>query len=510
MNVGLSKRWNTWTPRLVMFVVCLMTTVAWADLQGKVQVILQSMDLRQTEMSLIAIDLTDQKKLLSINPDTALIPASNMKLVTTAAALDYLGPEHVFRTTLNLVEDDTADADASKETRPSILVVGDGDPAFGDPGLLADHGLTVEQVLEQWVAAIKKTGHQHFGTLYVDDRVFDRDFVHESWPKKQLNRWYCAQVAGINFHTNCLDVLPSPSRYRGAAPAVEIQPHVSFIQTENRARTGPDDTFWISRRLNSNQITFHGIVKHARSKPVHVTFHDPPIFFGKLLRERLTAQGIRVGDVKRVSESQTFSDIRPLHVFQTTMPLILARVNQDSQNMYAEALFKRVGYEATGAPGSWINGAAAIRQMLRQRLGASAVAVHVADGSGLSRNNRIASRHIAALLESMYRDTELWPLYRSSLAKAGETGSLEDRLEDVPCDVYGKTGFINAVSSLSGYVLVPDPINPDLAPERVIVFSLLFNDYRPPISTSHIRRLQNRIVRELAEYAVEQSTQPAP
>lgn len=507
MNIG-SLNLRNYRPcaASVAVVVAVMTTMLHADVQSNVQVVLKSMDLRQTEISLIAVDLTDQQKLLSINPDAALIPASNMKLITSAAALDFLGPDHVFRTTLNLIDI----PDEQKPSLPSILVVGDGDPAFGDPGLLAEHGLTVEQVLEQWVAAIVKTGYKHFETLYLDDRVFDREFVHETWPENQLNRWYCAEVAGINFHTNCLDVLPSPSPYRGAAPFVEIQPKADFIQTENRARTGSEDTFWISRRLNSNQFTFHGVVKHARDKPVHVTFHDPPVFFGNLLRERLATHGIRIDRVRRVEESQTFTNVRPLHVFQTTMPLILARVNQDSQNMYAEALFKRVGYEATGAPGSWINGAAAVRQMLRQRLGATAVAVRVADGSGLSRNNRIASRHIAALLESMYRDTKLWPLYRTSLAKAGETGSLEDRLEDLPCEVFGKTGYINAVSCLSGYVIVPNNQSPDSGPDRVIAFSLMFNHYKHPISTSHIKRLQNRIVRELATYAVEQSSQPVP
>lgn len=492
-------------------VVLLASLAATADVQSDVQSALRSAKLGNTEMSLIAIDLTDQKVLLNVNADVPLIPASNMKLLTAAAALDVLGPDYTFKTKLELIPAEPAKVPGETDdvSLPSLLVVGDGDPAFGDPGLLSEHNLNVEQIIEQWVAVIVKTGANHFETLYIDDRVFDQDFVHDTWPKDQLNRWYCAEVAGINFHTNCLDLLPSPAPFRGAAPTVEIHPNVGFIEIDNRARTGPKDTFWISRRHDANDFVFHGSVKHVHTKPVHVTFHDPPMFFGRLLQERLAAHGIRVDRVQRVAAGETFPTAVPLHVFQTTMPIILERVNQDSQNMYAESLFKRIGHEVTGQPGSWLNGEEAVRSLLRTRVGMNANTAKIADGSGMSRSNRVASRHLATLLESVYGDDERWPVYRNSLAKAGASGTLANRLADLPYDIYGKTGYINAVSSLSGYLIVPGR-NDDDEPQRVIAFSLLFNNYRHPIYTGHIKNMQDRIVRELAEYAQERTQQPVP
>src|SRR5690606_33014258 len=132
--------------------------------------------------------------LAALEPDKPMIPASNMKVVTTAAALDVLGPEFVFRTEL-LLQD-------ARGGLPELIVKGDGDPAFGDPILMSQHGLQVEQLLTSWADAIANTGHKRFARLVVDDRVFDEDLSHDEWPRPDLVKGYGAQVAGLNFYTN--------------------------------------------------------------------------------------------------------------------------------------------------------------------------------------------------------------------------------------------------------------------------------------------------------------------
>jgi len=127
---------------------------------------------------------------------------------------------------------------------------------------------------------------RRFGRLVVDDRVFAaQQWVHPSWPEDQLVRWYCAQVAGLNFYLNCVDVLPEPTR-PGAAARVRTYPPGPFYETLNRARTGDRDFFVLDRRLGTNELIFRGTVKHRRSAPFQVTVHDPPMFFaddGRLL-----------------------------------------------------------------------------------------------------------------------------------------------------------------------------------------------------------------------------------
>ncbi|MEL7087138.1 MAG: D-alanyl-D-alanine carboxypeptidase, partial [Planctomycetota bacterium] len=147
---------------------------------------------------------------------------------------------------------------------PSLLVRGSGDPAFGDPGLLASAGLYLDDLIDLWVTAVKDTGHTRFETLYLDDRAFDRVFVHPSWPQGQLHRYSYAQVAGLNFYENLLAVLPVPAENFGQAPTVQVEPYFSSLRTTNRATTGDADLFDIQRPAGGNRFIFTGSVRNRR------------------------------------------------------------------------------------------------------------------------------------------------------------------------------------------------------------------------------------------------------
>ncbi|MEX1015202.1 MAG: D-alanyl-D-alanine carboxypeptidase/D-alanyl-D-alanine-endopeptidase [Phycisphaeraceae bacterium] len=469
--------------------------VSAIEVESRLREMIRSGDLRQTHVSAMVVDLDSGAVLAAIDPDEPMIPASNMKLLTTAAALDVLGTEFVFRTTLARFT-----PEKGAPSRPSLLIQGDGDPAFGDPVLLGQHAppLVVEDLLDHWVDAVKATGQTHFDTLLVDDRIFDRQFHHPDWPEDQLiNRW-CAQVAGVNFYQNVIDVIATPANRAGASPRIEIFPPAPFLETRNRARTGDSDAFWISRLPETNQYTFHGTVRSRPQGGVQVTVHDPPIHFAHVLKARLAAAGITIDRVARAADDQVLPESQPLHAVQTTLPLVLTRVNQDSQNMFAEALVKRMGRAMTGEPGSWDNGAAAMRFALRRRLGTSAASVSIADGSGMSRENRVTTRLIVDLLRSMHEDddAEKAELFRGSLSRAGETGTLRRRMGDLDAEIVAKTGYLRGVSALSGYVRIPTS---EGEPPRTIAFSFLFNGFAPPLHNHHMQRLQNSMVETIEQ-----------
>ncbi len=123
--------------------------------------------------------------LYSRNGETPLIPASNMKLLTTGADLRVLGPDHHFETRLGWDGD-------------RVVVIGDGDPGLGDPALLDlnEPPQTVDGMLDTIAAALAAAGPKNASGIVIDDRVFDRQRVHPEWPTDQLNRWYCAEVGG--------------------------------------------------------------------------------------------------------------------------------------------------------------------------------------------------------------------------------------------------------------------------------------------------------------------------
>ncbi|MCC7205275.1 MAG: D-alanyl-D-alanine carboxypeptidase/D-alanyl-D-alanine-endopeptidase [Phycisphaeraceae bacterium] len=558
--------WTRWRDVAVSGLALLVAGTALGGLQSEVRGFLAKQDLRQTKVGLYFQDLETGEELARSDPDQLMMPASNMKLVTTAAALQVLGPDYLFRTELRVIDGaeleqvqsaaaaaeaamGTASTDASMPTtttsnktvdnRPILVVHGGGDPAFGDPDVLEQFDKDTDWLLEVWVKAVRDAGLTGVSRLVIDDNIFDHEFVHTSWPKDQLDKWYCAQVSGLNFHENCVYLFLAPTR-PGESPEVRILPQMTGLVAVNQARTGRSDTFGVGRQPGTNDFVVRGEVKNRNREPVAVTVHDPAMFFGQVLADRLRRAGIDVGVVEREEESSPLPQGRVLHAFQTTMPLVLARANKDSRNLYAEALVKRMGQQLTGTPGSWANGAAAVRMFLTENLGAGAAAAQVADGSGLSRDDRVTARMLVQILDKMYRDPERGPLFIRSLSVAGEDGTLERRRllsEKMPALVLAKSGYIRGVTNLSGYLVIPPPapVDAQASPTsaeanagtqaateptedvmdqvrggRVVAFSMLFNDYQPPIQHYTVKEIQDKLLRLVAEKLVrEQSPPPA-
>jgi len=323
--------------------------------------------------------------------------------------------------------------------------------------------------------------------------------VHEDWPKDQLIRHYCAQVAGLNFHENLLHVMPVPAEQTGQAASIKLYPDVPFMEKTNRVVTSGQGIFVMDRKLGSNQLIFRGAVGAKPSEPYKLTFHDPPMVFGQVLARELEQRGIEPGAVARPADQAELPEGETLAVTTTTLPLVLQRTNQQSENMFAEALLKRLGRHVTGRRGNWDNGAAAVRLFLRQTLGTASASVQVADGSGMSRANRVTPRLLVKLLDTLHRDRELGPIYRKSLARAGEEGTLDDRMGELVSEVHGKSGYLDRVSTLSGYLVAPQ----SEGGKKTIAFSLLFNDFSAPVNNYDLKQLQNSLVELLDRHYAE-------
>jgi D-alanyl-D-alanine carboxypeptidase/D-alanyl-D-alanine-endopeptidase (penicillin-binding protein 4) len=388
----------------------------------------------------------------------------------------------------------------SPDPAGAVLVVhGDGDPSFGDAKLLAKSGLDVEKLLALWVKAVQSAGVTKVARLVIDDRVFEQEpRTHPTWPSAQLNSWYCAQVSGLDFCDNCFDIYASGSA-AGTPARIEIVPAAPFLTVVNHAVTGGAGGFLVNRKSGGNDLQISGgVAPHSKSPDaVSLTMHDPAMVFGQVLADRLTRAGIAVAIVARAEEAHELPAGKLLHRIQTPLPVVLARCLKDSQNLFAESLCKRTGYAVSGgAPGSWENGAKAVTDFLVKSAGVKPGSVTIVDGSGMSRDDRLTARCLVQALTAMDRDDRLATIYRDSLSVAGQDGTLERRLHDLRGQVYGKTGYINGVSSLSGYLVVPAH---ESAKERVIAFSFLFNEVG---DLSAVKALEDHLVRVLdADFA---------
>lgn len=468
-----------------------LAAAAHADLDDDVRLLVRTADLRGAAIGVTVIDGGTGVVLADVEGDRPLIPASNMKLLTTGTALHVLGPGFRFETRFRLDED-------------RLWIVGDGDPGFGDPDLLAEMrvgdrpGLTAEEFLALLLDPIAAAAPPTLAEIIVDDRLFDVELAHPTWPRDQLNKRYCAEVSGINFHGNVLHFWPSKN---GAAPSLDAwEPRSGHVVIRNRGTcaTGPDasNTGWFARKEAANEITFFGNVKHDYRVPVAVTMHDPAIFLGNVVAERLADRGIPTRAVRRAGDGDglpTGAIVAPL--IHTPIATAILRCNRDSENLYAEALLKRLAYAATGRPGSWFDGASVVRHVVRERLDDAQLIsdLYVADGSGLSRENRVPPALLARWLYSFHADDRAGRILEESLALGGTNGTLarrpglaSDRLDGAI--VRAKSGYIDGVSCLSGYVI---------AGGQTACFSVMVNDLKVP--TSKAKALQERIVAAIAE-----------
>jgi D-alanyl-D-alanine carboxypeptidase/D-alanyl-D-alanine-endopeptidase (penicillin-binding protein 4) len=458
-----------------------------ADFASRISSALRLEAADHTAVGICVLELPSGKLVYSAAADVPLKPASNMKLLTTAVALDVLGPGYGFRTECRM-------------SGPDLVVIGGGDPLFAYSDGSQGQQESVFEVLYRWADRLVARGITDVsGDLLVDDSVFDTEWVNPTWPADQLQHHYCAPVGGLNVHGNCVSATVRPAGRVGDPAEFELLPSIPWIAVENRCQTGGSGRSWMTRSENGNGFLLAG----RCTKPTalgRVTVRDPGMFFGQTLRAYLAAKGIHVaGQVRRAraqrrSEAGADAAANPLAAQVTPITDVLKQANTESLNLAAEALLKMAGLRslpaearATGQ-GSWANGRRAVYAFLR-RAGLNEKGVVVADGSGLSHDNRVTARLMAELLAYMFRSSYR-DVYINSLARCGLEGTLRQRMRDMPGRFLGKTGYIDGVRALSGYLQTDDG--------TWLAVSMIHNGFDGP-STKY-REAQEQVCRILLSY----------
>jgi D-alanyl-D-alanine carboxypeptidase/D-alanyl-D-alanine-endopeptidase (penicillin-binding protein 4) len=447
------------------------------------------------------------REIIAINADRPLLPASNMKLIATGAALHVLGPDFVFETRIRGVQD-------------TFVVIGDGDPSLADPAFFSalkyrdEHGerqeLDEEAILGFWadaiVAAAPPDGRV---SILVDDSVFEARLWNDGtngrdgWNPNDRLRAFSAEVAGLNFHRNTIHFRPTTSsstrpNWNNMRPRLDSMLKTAKNDSEISRK---EQTAWILRSPESDRLTFKGKVKPPKNgrpiAPLEVTVHDPAMQFLKLLADRVTSKGITVERIGRTTDGRNTegTDIGPV----VRMPIgpIIEHCNETSQNLYAESLLKRSVHTLTGQPGSWAEADAAIEKIATSRLEQNAPElmedIHIDDGSGLSRRNLVTTEFLTAWLDSFHDDPQLSEIFIESLARGGEEGTLKSRfsgLRGSSTRVDAKSGFMTGVSCLSGFVTAEDG--------RRWSFSIFCNGFKG--SSLPSKNLQEAIVMAIADH----------
>ncbi|UCF16147.1 MAG: D-alanyl-D-alanine carboxypeptidase/D-alanyl-D-alanine-endopeptidase [Phycisphaerales bacterium] len=414
-----------------------VTGLAAADLAKQVDEIISKPLGRKVDFSIRITKADSGKTVYDHDSRELMIPASNMKLMVSAAALRYLGPDYVYTTKVGLCGS-------------TLVVIGSGDPLLGDERTDAKYGREPGWIFKVIINALDHKGLRTVEDIIVDTSIFDNERVHPSWPAKDLNKWYACEVSGLNYNDNCVALT---ARNIFGKVTVVVDPLTSFLTLINEVEPTTNGTSVLGSNRNpaANKLTVYGRCKD-RVGPIDVAIERPAAFFAFLLAERLAGAGI---DASGQLIERTFgeeSDFVPLVEFRTKIGDCLARCNKNSLALAAEAMLKTIAAEANpdGKNGSWAGGRERISQYLTE-LGLDESQFYLDDGSGLSRQNELTAYAITTVLSDIYKGKN-WEFYRDTLAVGGEDGTIEKYFKDERYrgKIRGKTGYISGVKSFSG------------------------------------------------------------
>lgn len=428
--------------------------------------------LEDARIGFCIADAVTSEILLDNGGSMPLKPASCMKLLTTAAALHLLGAGYQFTTELR----HTGSIGKGGVLDGDLVVVGGGDPSIS--ARFQEDKRDVTAVFRSWADELTSLGIRHItGAIAADDRFFDREFVHPSWDPEDRGEWFQAEISGLAFNDNLLDITWRASdRLPGELASMSLNPVTHYARIQNRVRVAaigrPSNRFY-KRDTDSNDILATGTITVDSVREDSASIHNGPLYFATVLRDVLTSSGIRVrGKPRLVRETE---ETRGRLVLTHKSPPLheLVRVtNLTSQNFYADCLLKTLGREKAGH-GSFEAGARVAADFWRGKL-PECIGQVIADGSGLSPQNRISAGQIVGVLRFMDHEP-MRSQWRGSLPQGGVRGSLKYRFQqtdesrELAHRIFGKTGLITGARSLAGIVTN--------ASGHELYYCILVNDY---------------------------------
>ncbi|WP_344951299.1 D-alanyl-D-alanine carboxypeptidase/D-alanyl-D-alanine endopeptidase [Sphaerisporangium flaviroseum] len=480
-------------PAGLLAAVLLTLTVTWAsgvpagaadptpgvtDLVKDIDQILSASNLAVARSGVVVRSAETGEQLYAQDTGKIFLPASNAKLLTSAAAVDTLGLDYRFTTSV-----------LSSGRRVGSTLAGDLYlKGTGDPTMLAtDYDALAAKVAGSGVKLVA-------GRLVADDTWFDDVRLGTDWAWDDEPYYYAAQISALtaspdtDYDAGSVIVSVAPGDAAGAPAKVTTTPETDYLKIENRATTGAETDVLVNRLHGTNKVVITGTV--AEEYDEWVTVDDPTGYSASLFRKALAKHGVRVlGTTGRGATPAAATSVAQ----KESMPLseLLVPFMKLSNNMHAEILTKAMGRKVSGK-GTWDAGLAVTLGFAAKN---GVKAVRLRDGSGLSRLDGVTPGDLAAYLIAM-RSKPWYKTWYDALPIAGNAdrltgGTLRSRMAGTPAagNVHAKTGSLTSVTGLSGYVTSADG--------EPLVFSILTNNY---LSGSPKTTVEDAIAVRLARF----------
>lgn len=454
------------------------------DFRSQVNSIISAPHFQNAIVGIHIEDYQTGRIIYSLNAHTLLMPASNMKLFTTTAALAQLGPNYRYTTSLftdGVIEDSVLHG--------NLIVRGSGDPTISGRHYEGNR----LAVFQSWTDSLQALGIREIdGTIIGDDNIFDDTGLGYSWAWDDLSYYYAAPIGALSFNDNCVDLFITPGDSNGANATIFTKPDMDYLTLRNEVITVPADSVTkidFFRTPGTESAVIFGTIKaDADTIEEWITVDNPTKYTLAAFQYTLNQNGINARSISDIDElplqKPDYEHCRLL-VNHESIPLaeIIRTINKVSQNFYAEQLQKTLGVEIF-EEGSSKKGIEAEKEWFA-RIGLRPEDIFIVDGSGLSRHNLVTAYQIVTILRGI-RNNPNYRVFYDSLPIGGVDGTLENRFEgsNAAGHVFAKTGYVGRVRALSGAV---EALN-----GHEYLFSILVNHY--PMPTSVVNNMQDQIV----------------
>ncbi|WP_028982181.1 D-alanyl-D-alanine carboxypeptidase/D-alanyl-D-alanine endopeptidase [Sporocytophaga myxococcoides] len=418
----------------------------------------ETKDLKRGSISFYAHELSTSKTILNYNGTKLLIPASNQKLLTTAAALSLLGPDYTFKTYLEY------DGHISNKgvLDGNIYIRGEGDPTFGSGRISASEAWS--EVLNKICKILSEAGIKQInGGIIGDASWFEYNSIPDYWIWTDIGNYYGTGAYGVNVNENTYKLILKPGKAIGDSVEVlgtdPVIPNIQFLNSLKTAAEGTGDNGYIYGAPFTSLRTVSGTIPKGGNFSIKGSMPDPAYFVASGIKEALFKNNIEVTQPARsiyTFNGQAIAERKVVHTF-TSSPLrdIIKETNVNSLNLYAESLLKMIGKKLYNE-GSTKAGIKALQEFWNSK-GLDPSSIVVIDGSGLSTFNWVCSEAFSQALLQMSKEKYYADFY-NSLPVSGGSGTLKKvgkgtKLEN---NMRAKSGSMKRVLCYSGYIKNPE------------------------------------------------------
>lgn len=443
-------------------------------------------NLSNAQLGVVIQSLETGEYFYKRNESKLFIPASDLKLITTAAGLLLLGPEYRFSTNVYIngnIDGSILDGD--------LVIEGRGDPTIS--GRFYNNNMY--KVYQDWADSLAGLGIDEItGNIIGYDDDFDDKPYGKGWPWDLESYWFEAPSGPISFNDNVVNINVTTESDKAA---ISIVPDVNYIVVNNNIHVVFGDSasnIDVYRQRGTNLVNVFGTIHRGDSVQTFVTVNNPTQYSMVVLKKILNEKGIEVKgypiDIDASSGPISLNQIKKVFTYYSPpFKEIIKVINKNSENFFAEQLIKTIGFEEKDF-GSIDTGVEAIRSVLKD-MGINPDNMIIADGSGLSRLNLVTPKQVVSVLSYMYKSKYFIP-YFNSLPIAGVDGTLGSRMKNTKAvnKVRAKTGYLDEVRSLSGYAFTGD--------NEPVAFSIIANNFLVPYKL--VDNLQDLVCIRLANF----------